>query len=89
MLTFYQNVAAAFEGHLKILCSCISYSYDINEDYSPASEWAIKCIKTLINSDVPKDKVYNINVPAIPGEEIKGLKPEAAPLITLKNMNND
>jgi 5'-nucleotidase len=74
---FYSGtVAAAFEGAFKnILSVAVSLnSYDINEDYSPASEWAIKCIRTLIKSDVSKDKVYNINVPAIPAEEIKGLK---------------
>lgn len=74
---FYSGtVAAAFEGAFKNLLSvAVSLnSYDTNEDYTPASEWAIKCIKELIKADVPRDKVYNINIPAIPADEIKGLK---------------
>ncbi|MDD2998045.1 MAG: 5'/3'-nucleotidase SurE [Erysipelotrichia bacterium] len=74
---FYSGtVAAAFEGAFKgILSLSVSLdSYNSDADYSVAAEWAAKCLERLYEAAVPAANVYNINVPALPADEIKGLK---------------
>ena len=74
---FYSGtVAAAFEGAFKgILSVAVSLdSFDANADFNVAAAWAKKCIKKLVEADVPKERVYNINVPALNEGEIRGVK---------------
>ena len=70
------TVAAAYEGAyvetLSLAVSLNSYSTDV--DYSIAADWAVKCAKKLISSEADKRYVYNINVPNLPSDQIKGIK---------------
>ena len=70
------TVAAAYEGayiqSLSLAISLNSYSADV--DYTVAAEWALKCVKKLIEMKADKNYVYNVNVPCLPENEIKGLK---------------
>jgi 5'-nucleotidase len=50
------------ENHLGIL------------DYSPAAEYARRIAAIMINKELPEDVVYNLNVPGLPMEDIKGLQ---------------
>ena len=70
------TVAAAYEGaYIQTLSLAVSLnSYNADEDYSIAADWAVKCAKKLIEIDADKNFVYNINVPNLSADEIKGLK---------------
>jgi len=50
------------ENHLGIL------------DYSPAAEYARRIAEIMMNKEVPEEVVYNLNVPGLPADEIKGLQ---------------
>lgn len=75
-ITYSGTVAAATEGAFaNILSLAVSLnSYDKKSDFTIAAKYAAKCLKILLNSDLPHDKVYNINVPYISEKEIKGIK---------------
>ena len=70
------TVAAAYEGaYAEILSLAVSLnSYSADVDYNTAAEWAVKCTKRLMDSNADKRYVYNINVPNLPADQIKGLK---------------
>jgi len=74
---FYSGtVAAAFEGAFRgILSVSVSLdSYSPRADFSVAARWALKCIKRLVDAGVEPGRVYNVNVPAIADNEIRGIK---------------
>jgi 5'-nucleotidase len=74
---FYSGtVAAAFEGAFKgILAFAVSLdSFELSADFGVAAERAAKCIKKMVDKKVPVGYVYNINLPAIPSDEIKGTR---------------
>jgi 5'-nucleotidase len=74
---FYSGtVAAAFEGAFKgILSVEVSLdSYKSDADYSVAANWGARCVRHLGESAVPGSRVYNINVPDLPEEQIRGIK---------------
>ncbi len=74
---FYSGtVAAAFEGAFKgILAFSVSLdSFDSGADFDLAAERAAKTIKKLFDQKVPTGHVYNINLPNIPADELKGTK---------------
>ncbi len=74
---FYSGtVAAAFEGAFKGITSfAVSLdSYNADADYSVAAEWGARCVKQLFEMGAQASKVYNINVPALPMDQIAGLK---------------
>ena len=74
---FYSGtVAAAFEGAVKGICSmAVSLdSSDANADYSTAARVAACCAQKIAGSDISKDCIYNLNVPAIAYDEIKGIR---------------
>ncbi len=70
------TVAAAYEGAyietLSLAVSLNSYSADV--DYTVAAKWGLKCARKLIETKADKNFVYNINVPNLPENEIKGIK---------------
>lgn len=75
--TFYSGtVAAALEGAFKnILSVAVSLnSFCPKACYETAAISAIECIDKLTKNNMPKNKVYNINVPNIKKDEIKGIK---------------
>ncbi|GAB4272064.1 MAG: 5'/3'-nucleotidase SurE [Candidatus Rifleibacteriota bacterium] len=74
---FYSGtVAAAFEGAFKgIMSFSVSLdSFNADASYLAAAEWASECIKRLFASSAPKDRVYNINVPDLAADQIRGIK---------------
>lgn len=74
---FYSGtVAAAFEGAFRgILSVSVSLdSYSPRAGYTVAARWALRCIKMLIDKKVEPALVYNINVPSLAKDEIKGVK---------------
>ena len=74
---FYSGtVAAAFEGAFKGITSfAVSLdSYNSDADYSIAADWGARCVKSLLAADAPKNRVYNINVPALDSEKIAGIR---------------
>ncbi len=70
------TVAAAYEGaYADILSLAVSLnSYSTDSDYSVAANWALRCVKKLIEIKADKTYVYNLNVPNLSDSEIKGLK---------------
>jgi 5'-nucleotidase len=75
--TFYSGtVAAALEGAFKnILSVALSLnSFSPTAQYETAATTGIECIQKLIKNQVPKNNVYNINVPEMKKEQIKGVK---------------
>lgn len=70
------TVAAAYEGaYIDVLSLAVSLnSYSAEVDYTVAANWAVKCAKKLMEAKADPRFVYNINVPNLPAEEIKGLK---------------
>lgn len=74
---FYSGtVGAAYEGTFaNVLSMAVSLnSSSADSDYKPAAEWALKCVKKLMESNADKSVLYNLNVPNIPAKDIKGLK---------------
>lgn len=74
---FYSGtVAAAFEGAFKgILSVAVSLdSYNADADYRVAANWGARCVQKLLESSAPKSRVYNVNVPDLPEDQIKGLQ---------------
>lgn len=74
---FYSGtVAAAFEGAFKgILSVAISLdSYDAEADYTVAAMWGARCVERLVEAKAPSNRVYNINVPGIKSDAIKGIR---------------
>ncbi|NLF95743.1 MAG: 5'/3'-nucleotidase SurE [Candidatus Riflebacteria bacterium] len=74
---FYSGtVAAAFEGAFRgILSAAVSLdSYSPRADFSVAAKWAVRCLRMLIDAEVEPARVYNINVPCIPENDVRGVK---------------
>jgi len=74
---FYSGtVAAAFEGAFRgILSAAVSLdSYSPRADFSVAARWTVRCLKMIIDAKVEPARVYNINVPCLPDNEIRGVK---------------
>lgn len=74
---FYSGtVAAAFEGAFKnILSVAVSLdSYNADADYRVAAAWGARCVKELKEAGAPTARVYNVNIPDLPAEKIKGLR---------------
>jgi 5'-nucleotidase len=43
-------------------------------DYAPAAEYARRVVELMINKKLPEEVVYNLNVPGLQLDEIKGLQ---------------
>ncbi len=74
---FYSGtVAAAFEGAFKGLPAfAVSLdSYHADADYSTAAKWGAECVRRLMAAQVRGGLVFNINVPDLPDEKVKGIK---------------
>ncbi len=70
------TVSAATEGMLVGIPSiAVSVtSHNINEDISVAAEYIKKIAAHVLEHGLPKGTLLNVNVPSIPGNQIKGLK---------------
>ncbi len=74
---FYSGtVGAAFEGAFKGIRSfALSLdSFDPDAFYETAASWGGRCIRKLIELNADPGRVYNINVPNLGPENIKGVK---------------
>ena len=74
--TIYSGtVSAATEGAiLGIPSFAISLTTFVNPDFSPAAKFAAKFIDTFLNYKLPSGVYMNVNVPAVPQEQIKGTR---------------
>ncbi|MBF0499863.1 MAG: 5'/3'-nucleotidase SurE [Candidatus Riflebacteria bacterium] len=70
------TVAAAFEGVFKGIPSLAFSldSYDSKADYSAAKAAILECVDMARAVPPPAGVLYNINIPAIPADQIKGLR---------------
>jgi 5'-nucleotidase len=76
-LLYSGTVSAGIEGLIfNIPSIAVSLtSYDINADTKPAALWTSVVLKKLIDNPLNVEGVlFNINVPVLPMEQIKGLK---------------
>ncbi len=68
------TVSAAIEGALygipSIAVSLDSWQF---RDFGPAAEFAGKLVQIVENKTIPPNTLLNVNVPALPAEEIKGV----------------
>ncbi|MGI6188524.1 MAG: 5'/3'-nucleotidase SurE [Clostridiales bacterium] len=69
------TVSAAFEGAIlglpSIAVSLVSYDSD---DYAYAGKIAVQVAERLMENSLPLGTILNINVPAVPEKDIKGIK---------------
>ncbi len=77
-LTYSGTVAAAMEGAINNIPSmAISMNADNREDgdFTPAAEFALRIARQMLsNGGLPPDTFLNVNVPAIPIEQIRGVR---------------
>jgi 5'-nucleotidase len=75
-LTYSGTVAAAMEGAINSIPS-IAVSIDAdhaeNIDFSPAAEFATRIARRILTKGLPADTFLNVNVPAIPLADIRGV----------------
>ena len=69
------TVAAAVEGAILGIPS-MAVSIDSLEasDFSVAAETARRLVEKMLEADLPKRTILNVNVPALPREQIRGLR---------------
>ncbi|SFP92267.1 5'/3'-nucleotidase SurE [Caldicoprobacter faecalis] len=69
------TVSAAIEGCIlgipSVAISLVSYE---SNDFSYAGEVAVEVTQKLLQHGLPRGALLNVNVPAVPKEEIKGIK---------------
>ena len=74
---FYSGtVAAAFEGAFRGIPSfAVSLdSFAADASYETAAHWGCACIEKIMARSAEPGRVYNINVPAVDSDQIKGVK---------------
>ncbi len=74
-ITFSGTVAAAMEGTLLGIPSiAMSLVTRTRIDFEPAADFARQLSLRVIQKGLPKDTLLNVNVPALPENEIQGVK---------------
>jgi 5'-nucleotidase len=79
-VTYSGTVSAAMEGALAGIRSIALsqvYSREGMGDSVPfeaATEWGEKVLRPLLDQDIPTRTLININFPALPADEVKGIK---------------
>lgn len=74
---FYSGtVAAACEGAFKEIPSFAVSLDNFSADacYNAAADWGVRCINALLEIGIEPGRIYNINVPGIEPEKIRGVK---------------
>ena len=73
------TVAAATEASMSgtpaLAASLCAYGLESPADYAAAARLAVKTAEWMLEHPLPRGCVYNLNVPAVAYEEIKGVKP--------------
>ncbi len=76
-LTYSGTVAAAMEGAIHNIPS-LAVSIDAERadpiDFTPAAEYAARIGRRVLSEGLPSDTFLNVNVPAIPLREIRGVR---------------
>lgn len=74
-VTYSGTVSAALEGTLLGIPSmAISVEGSGKIDYTTATHFAVKLVRTLIEKRMPEDTLLNVNVPNLPPHKISGVK---------------
>ena len=77
-LTYSGTVAAAMEGAINNVPAVAVSINAVNRDaidYTPAAEYAVRIARRMLsNGGLPPDTFLNVNVPAIPIEQIRGAR---------------
>ncbi|MBI5303174.1 MAG: 5'/3'-nucleotidase SurE [Chloroflexi bacterium] len=76
-LTYSGTVSAAMEGTINdvpSLAVSIDAEHDDGIDFSPAAEYAARIARRVLTNGLPNGALLNINVPAIPTNEIRGAR---------------
>ncbi|MCK5146783.1 5'/3'-nucleotidase SurE [bacterium] len=69
------TVAAAAEGAIMGIPSCaVSLTSFSNHDFRPAARWTYNFVSRILECPLPKGVFLNINIPAVPEEQINGFK---------------
>ncbi len=69
------TVSAAIEGILyEVPSIAVSLCSHCSDDYAYAAEFTYKAAKLLLSNGLPGGTLLNINVPAAPREELKGVR---------------
>lgn len=76
-LTYSGTVAAAMEGaihNIPSLAVSIDAEHGESIDFSPAAEYATRIARRVLLEGLPSDTFLNVNVPAIPLADIRGVR---------------
>lgn len=75
-VTYSGTVAAAMEGTLLGIPSiAVSLAgFDADADYRPAAQFVVQLVLQVVKEGLPKDVLLNVNVPAVPASEIRGVR---------------
>lgn len=76
-LTYSGTVAAAMEGainNIPSLAVSIDARHRANIDFAPAAETARRIACRVLEQGLPQDTFLNINVPAIPFDQLQGIR---------------
>lgn len=75
-ITYSGTVSAAMESALAGIPSiALSQALrDAGHGYSAAEGWALKVLKPLLDVPMAKRTLINVNFPALPGEEVRGIR---------------
>lgn len=72
-LLYSGTVSGATEGAIFGIPSfAVSLATFVDPDYTYAAEFAAGFVKKVLSIDVPKGTLFNVNVPAIPKERVRG-----------------
>jgi len=68
------TVSAAIEGALHgVLAVAVSLDSGDNFDFLPAAKFTSKLVQNIINRTLPPNTLLNVNIPALPSTQIKGV----------------
>ena len=69
------TVSAAIEGAMNGVTS-LAISIDSVDDpeYDAAAEFAVRFVRTLVENECPRGMLFNINLPDLPRDEIRGVR---------------
>ncbi|MBI3740213.1 MAG: 5'/3'-nucleotidase SurE [Chloroflexi bacterium] len=76
-VTYSGTVAAAMEGainHIPSLAVSLDAGNRADADFSAAGEIALQLARRILATPLPRDTFLNINIPAIPRDQIRGLR---------------
>lgn len=75
------TVAAATEASMSgtpgLAASICTYGLQNSEDFAASAKVAVKVAEWMMNHPLPRGGIYNLNVPALPYEQINGVRAAA------------